>query len=369
MKLNIAILYELNEYGGVQTCVISLIKKLNNEGYVPFLIWDKEPNRELIKENNLKIKFKKINFIIGSTLIKKLPFSVRYFLWPFNSINLSNLKYDFIYSFIPYVYSNTQTSHLIYLSGPPLIPKLDYKPNRFKFIRKIIKLISSKNHSTLKYQNNLKYVINSKFTRDMFFEEYGKKLDVIYPANQFQYNSIDFNLKSRNIITFFSRIADYKRPNLVLELALKYPELNFVIMGGLTKNQNDYLHFLKTEIDNKCLNNISFEINPPDTKVNEILSKTKIYFFPAKDEHFGITTLEAIFKGAIPFVHDSGGQREIVNSSMLKFNDINFYEKFDKLIKLSEADLKSVQKKQFIYSKHFSNEIFQNKMISFLDEK
>lgn len=368
MKSKIGIIYELLEYGGVQTCVISLIRKLNNEGHIPYLIWDREPNRELLVENNLEVKFQKINFKFSSKLIKKLPFSFRYLLWPFNYIDISKLNFDFIYSFTSYIVDESQTNHLIYLSGPPLLNELDYKPNRFKLIRKIIKILSRKSFSTLQYQEKLKYVINSIFTRDIFYNEYDTNLEVIYPANQYNYSLINHNLRDRNLVTFFSRIVDYKRPNLLIELASKYPKLKFVIMGGVSQNQQEYFNNLRDLIISKSLKNISFEINPSTSLVEKILSKTKIYFFPAVDEHFGITTIEAILKGAIPFVHDSGGQREIVFSSTLKFNDTNLFKKFDKLIYSTDKELEEIQKAQYIYSKQFSNEIFQTKMYSYIDE-
>jgi glycosyltransferase involved in cell wall biosynthesis len=40
------------------------------------------------------------------------------------------------------------------------------------------------------------------------------------------------------------------------------------------------------------------------------------------EEHFGLSTVEAISAGCIPLVHNSGGQIEIVKRSELLYDDI-----------------------------------------------
>ena len=210
-------------------------------------------------------------------------------------------------------------------------------------------------------------MINSKFTRDLFNIEYDVKLDVIYPASLQNFNSKDYKLKSKKYITFFSRIVDYKRPELILDLAFQYPNLQFIIMGGLPKNQISFFNSIKMRVLDESLNNITFKVNPTNSVVNNILSKTKIYFFPAKYEHFGITTIEAINMGAIPFVHDSGGQKEIVNNEILRFNDKNLLRKFNILIKMSDNSKKQIFKQLLLHTKRFSNQVFQDKMINYLN--
>jgi glycosyltransferase involved in cell wall biosynthesis len=85
--------------------------------------------------------------------------------------------------------------------------------------------------------------------------------------------------------------------------------------------------------------------------------------FPAINEHFGMTTPEAIALGAVPFVHDSGGQREIVNNPKFRFVDSEFMEKFDTIfnLNLDELDVARMSLAKHVHT--FSEEVFVSRML------
>jgi glycosyltransferase involved in cell wall biosynthesis len=68
---------------------------------------------------------------------------------------------------------------------------------------------------------------------------------------------------------------------------------------------------------------ILFHFNAPRPQLQELYQTAAIYWHatgygfdeaqhPGKQEHFGITTVEAMSAGAVPIVYSSGGQKEIV---------------------------------------------------------
>lgn len=367
--MKIAIVFDLSEEGGVQTCVFSLIKGLNEKNIVPTILWDIAPNQKLIAEQGLKINYKKINFILSSKLKKKLPNIVRYLLLPFNfkSIKKIDNGYDFFYIFAPLVKIDKKINHLFYLSGPPLLPQLESREFKFKVAKFIYTYFIKTFYPVYEPQKEANYVINSQYTSDMFYEAHGRRLEVVYPSNKIKNFKLNIdNIGSKKYVTFFSRIVDYKRPEFIIQLAEIYTNTNFVIMGGLSLNRVKYYEQLQDTVKDKNLKNVNFIINPENNKVIEILNQTNIYIFPAINEHFGITTVEAILKGCIPFVHNSGGQKEIVKNENLRFNDYEFFTKFESIINIDKKLKLKLLLELNEYCGKFSEKEFICKMLSYL---
>ncbi|MDE5423404.1 glycosyltransferase family 4 protein [Ancylomarina sp. DW003] len=371
--MKVAIIYDLTEAGGVQTCVLSLIKGLNKRGIKPVIFWDEAPNNELLEEAGVKADYIKLSFPIAPSWIKTLPNLFRYLLWPFNMVRISKipLDYDHVYSFTVNIRVDQPRSHLFYLSGPPLLPQLESKSIRFKVAKFLYKIFIRPFYPAYEPQEKGNYVINSKFTAQLFEEAHNRKLEVVYPSNQLKFENLQENdLPFRDTVTFFSRIVDYKRPEFLIKLAGQYPDLKFVIMGGVSKNRIDYLESLKAKVVEQNLSNLSFYPNASRNDIDQILKKTLFYVFPAINEHFGITTVEAVLKGCIPFVHDSGGQKEIVPFNSLRFSDSNFTEKFSDLLNLKNRDLNQLRQEMHEHILNFTEDAFIDRMINIcIDEK
>lgn len=80
---------------------------------------------------------------------------------------------------------------------------------------------------------------------------------------------------------------------------------------------------------------VTFHFNATLGELRELYRRAALYWhatgyglpaddYPAKQEHFGITTVEAMSAGAVPVVHDSGGQQEIVTHGVdgLRWHDL-----------------------------------------------
>lgn len=364
--MKVAIIYDLSEPGGVQTCVISLIKGLNRKAITPTVYWDSGPNEKLITCNHVKINFERLPCKISSSLIKRLPNAFRYLLWPFNISKISQIatECEFLFLFSPLIIIDKSRPHIFYLSGPPLLPQLEPKSTAFKLIKSIYKIFIKPLYPAYEPQADANYVINSQYTADLFEKAHGRRLDVVYPANQLSAGTDENqNISERDTVTFFSRIVNYKRPELLISIAEKYPEYRFVIMGGLSDGRLRYYNNLKQDAINKNLTNIEFYPNATRSMVKEIFARTKIYFFPAINEHFGITTVESILEGCIPFVHNSGGQKEIVPLEHLRFDDNEMFEKFDVLINKPPATLKKWNEELVAHCQQFTEESFVNAMM------
>lgn len=372
----VAVVYRLDHPGGVQSVAFSIIRGLNRIGIVPDLLWDLEPDWTMLKRNNLQVNFNKIRFTVPTTLIDRLPVSIRYLAWAMNEVKGEMLKkkYDFYYIFFNGFLPPENIPHIRYLSGPPLVPQLMNTrkgwvglPGRFSywFYQKIMSRFSSVYH----FHRNSHYVINSHFTAGLFEAAYGTRLPVIHPPIDLSGRHFDFNdIHQRDTITYFSRFINYKRPEKVLQLAARHPDHKFLLMGAVAKQRQAYYESLKEKARQDGLQNVTFLANPPNHQVREMLAKTRFFVFPARNEHFGMTTVEAIASGAVPFVHNSGGQIEIVPNPDLRFSDTEFFAKFSALLNCSDEELNIERRQLLQHVQQYTEENFIEKMLSFIPE-
>lgn len=373
-KKRVAIVSQLNTRGGVQSCVFAIMRGLNQRGIIPDVVWDVEPNWELLQEEGVKAGFRPIHFTFSTPSLRGHLTSTRYWMRIANMVDGSTLRanYDFFYIFYNGFLVSPDMPHLRYLSGPPLLPQLftvspGLRGVPIRFLRWIYRSFLSKRWPVYDYHRGDHYVINSHFTAGLFKEAHGVSLPVIHPPINLSGRSFaDDDLPQRDTITFFSRVSTYKRPEMVIELASRFKQYRCVIMGSVTPERQAFFNKLK-ELAQQCGRpDIIFLATPSNQRVLEELARTRFYVFPAVNEHFGMTTPEAIASGAIPFVHDTGGQREIVPDSRLRFTDNDFYSKFEALTRIPENELVVVRRMLANHVNQYSEERFIEHMMAAL---
>ncbi len=373
-KPRVGIVFRLTHPGGVQSVVLSLIKGLNQRGIIPDLIWDQPPDQGMLDEKGVQAGFLPVQLQAPSIMVDMAPITVRYILNAGNVFTSSSLskEYDFFYIFYNGFLVNEGTPHLYFLNGPPLLPQLDavspgLRGVPYRILRWLYKVSIRKRYPAYEYHRDSDYVINAQYTAELFEEAHGVRLPVVTPpidVSNRSYRSDD--LPQRDTITYFSRFIDYKRPEMVIDLARRFPHMRVVLMGGVKPNVQAYYDDLVKSAEG--LQNVTFLVNPSNEKVNEELARTRFYIFPGINEHFGMTTAEAIASGAIPFVHNSGGQREIVPDERLRFTDDEYAAKFQALLDLPESELNQIRERLDNHVRQYSEDIFIDKMLAYLDK-
>ncbi len=116
---------------------------------------------------------------------------------------------------------------------------------------------------------------------------------------------------------------------------------------------------------------VFFHFNSPREELRELYRKAAIYWhatgygfqadsYPGKQEHFGITTVEAMSAAAVPVVYASGGQTEIVTSEVDGFcwNDLEQLSIHTRKL-ANDAELhRRLGQQAVIASRRFSRETF-----------
>jgi glycosyltransferase involved in cell wall biosynthesis len=164
------------------------------------------------------------------------------------------------------------------------------------------------NHNRVNHIDRLLAV--SDFTRQFVKEKWGRESTTLYPPCPIDlYNNLQ--IPKQDLVITVGRMAPEKRMGLFLEMARRLPNVTFAIIGSISAEKSSYYDSLKAAAPS----NVSFIVSPL-RKVRELLGKAKVYVHCARNEHFGITIVEAMAAGCVPVVNDSGGPREIVSDDV-----------------------------------------------------
>ncbi len=182
---------------------------------------------------------------------------------------------------------------------------------------------------------------NSSFTRDWTSRRWGVDCAVLHPPV-----SNCFNIRQKeNIILSVGRFTAGKISKRQLEMMTTYGQMrcenaegwNYISAGIVsdTSADGEYLESVRS-IARECGGCVLVNISRQELK--DVYESAKVFWhatglgedpdaYPERQEHFGISTVEAMAAGCVPVVINRGGQREIVEHG-------NFYETFVNSTKL-----------------------------------
>ncbi len=304
--------------GGIQTCFIELIAGLNEMGIVPETVWDEPQDWDAIGRPQVRTTFSSGRLMISSERLRALPLRLSKRLWLLSvrAARLSLDQFDFVYSFEPGVRMPAGVPNLCYVCGPPYlrIPRemIDTSYFGLNGTRKRLRELTT---PAMGPDPNSRYVILGDWMMELWFQKFGFKPDVVWPPARSR--SLPSPPHDRSGFLFFSRLTPYKRAEAMLALANASPQLKVTIAG--VAQDDIYLLHLREQIRNGNLSNVEIVENPTEEQVATLLTSHEFFVYPARWEHFGIVTVEAIQAGLLPLVHDTGGQKEIVPVAELRF--------------------------------------------------
>jgi len=229
------------------------------------------------------------------------------------------------------------------------------------------------------------FLANSKYTKKNIIKRWGRqkeKVHVVYPpimTSQFKPAK-----KKENMIVHVSRFSNPKPEvdkghsqmieafRAMCDAGLK--NWTFHLVGQV--QDPDYLMRLKQEAADYP---VIFDEGISFKKLQELYAKAKIYWHytgstmksePGAQEHFGMTTVEAMSSGCIPVVYASGGQLEIITDGQDGFlvkSIASLISETSKLIKSPKA-LKDMSESAIKRSKCFDESETEKKFWSVISK-
>lgn len=267
---------------------------------------------------------------------------------------------------------STRSYDLIFILSDGSVPFTLAKKNILHF--QVPFQFSSLSFATKRKLANYNYIVcNSNFTKKFIDASFGVNSKVIYPPVDVK--SIAPGTKEKIILSvgrFSENQLHPKKQEVLIEVFKEVYKQDaswrLYLVGQVKKEDQKYLRHLKKSTNGHAIKIIE---NQAIDNLRRLYARTSIYWhatgfgkdenkFPAKMEHFGISTVEAQAAGAVPVVINKGGQKEIVheNTDGLVFSTktelfektLSLIRNSDKLRKLSAGAIKN--------SKRFSKENF-----------
>lgn len=228
-------------------------------------------------------------------------------------------------------------------------------------------------------------ICNSKFTSKFVKKYFRKKIDILYPpVDIVKFNNQE---KKENIILSvgrFDNILNAKKQDCLIDAFSKLIKRKHLkgwklVLAGGSLQESSKNAFLQLLIKKANGLPIEFFINPNFEQLKKLYAISKIYWHaagfqvnenlhPEETEHFGMTIVEAMASGLVPFGVNKGGIPEIIDNKINGFlwkTIKGLANKTFSLIKnpklFEQMALNSIQK-----SKQFSKENFETEFIKLL---
>lgn len=358
---------------------MSLIDLLNRHGVEPDLITfrsrrNEEEYQELYGYDGLKFRIKKI----GPEPTLPFEWNILYF----NRVVNKRLKdYDL-------VINSNNTSH--YLSDE--LPLLSYvhfpRKARLRSKKKDIHFPDGKNKGFWNFKvdflniarwlyksdrsigDNELTVANSEFTKQMILKHYEvlqEKVHVVYPPVKVKAHPPSTEKKEKSIVSL-GRFSPDKRQLDQIKILENLPGFSLTLVGFV--NDSGYFEKCKTYIEENGIENVTLLPNATNEERESALSEAQFYLHTLINEPFGITVVQAMAKGCIPIIHDSGGPKEIVTDEKLRYDRLpELSERLKKLSELSASDLAKTRTSIEGQVNNFNEEVFQRNMMNLILER
>jgi glycosyltransferase involved in cell wall biosynthesis len=189
-------------------------------------------------------------------------------------------------------------------------------------VKDYFRFLSAKYDSLMK---NTLVLTNSQYCRKVIYNALGIDSKIVYPpvdVETFRETALKPTIQREDIILVISRIAPDKQIENAIELAkilrgrgIGRKKKGMVIAGNVHHYDEQYYQELKKMIADYDLSDyISLQTTISFSKLVKLMQLAKVYFHPRIDEHFGISSVEAMASGLVPIVSDIGGHTEFVPS-------------------------------------------------------
>ena len=299
--------------------ITPIIRMLNERGVVPDLVTygPRDAGRMVSAVSTTALRFRVVRLrrvpLAAGDLLEELilPYSARRHLRAYDAVIASCTA---IYGFSP-------TLPVLRLICFPLerVPDFEarYESSAFRVYGHLARFLYRLAATRTSYHGI--WVAISRFTRTVALETYPiapAAIHVVYPPAAAGPEGSALGQRERLVVSVGGFHPD-KRQLEQIAIARAVPDARFAIVGSSRSSR--YL-----DRCSRAAANVPNVILMPDASpsaVTDILSRAKVFLHTKENEHFGISTVEAILHGCIPVVHDSGGQQEIVADPELRFKD------------------------------------------------
>jgi glycosyltransferase involved in cell wall biosynthesis len=170
---------------------------------------------------------------------------------------------------------------------------------------------------------------NSDWTAEWIRRVYDMEAITLYPPAPGAFVDVPWDQRENGVLCI-GRLHPLKRADWIIEqlapLRSVMPDLKIHIIGNQSNNplEKSFVHERLMPLIKANADWVILHENVSRLELAALASRQRYGIHAMVDEHFGIAVAEMVRAGCIPFVHNSGGQVEIVDKEKrLLFNDDN----------------------------------------------
>jgi len=251
---------------------------------------------------------------------------------------LHYLDYDLLFS--------TQDPGYVPNVNRPVI-QWGYFPKTFSFSKSLPRTVRSL-PLRLHYRQQISRIglvlAISNYSKMSLDREWKRPTRLLHPAC----NMVSATSK-RDLVVTVARAIPAKRLELFWEIARIRPEYEFVML--LTRDP--YSSQYTNDLIRQTPHNGTIVFDPKKDLYHGILAQAKVYLHFMKNEHFGITVVEAMSASCVAIVHDSGGPGEIVNDlSGYRWERVeDIPDMVDRAMKMAPSEASRLRAQDFSYER------------------
>lgn len=174
------------------------------------------------------------------------------------------------------------------------------------------------NYSFDRMRENLA-LVNSNWTAQHYNEAFGQTATTLYPPAAGDFPVVPFE-ERENGFACVGRFHPGKRQDWVIETLAKvrtaFPDIRLHLVGAADRSpQEREFRPRLLALQRAHSSWVTLHENISRQELTELLSRQKYGIHAQVDEHFGIGIAEMLRAGCVPFLHNSGGQVEIVGNN------------------------------------------------------
>ncbi len=347
-----AALYDpfLDTLGGGEKHILSILKALEKKGFEITVFWDNNISKSIQRALHLNFSSP---LIFAPSLKKRTFFEKRK--------ALKSYDYFFYVTDGSYFFSPAKKNYVFCM-----VPKQDL------YRMDIANRIKTRNFS---------FISNSRYTKK-WLEKWGVQSEVLYPHIDNDFIDINIqSLKKDNIILSVGRFFPHlhsKRQDIAIKMFNKlqhqnnlFKDFTLILAGGLQESDKEYFSYLQSLVGNNTSIILKQNISYNELKT---LYKKSLYYWhfagygidenknPELVEHLGISPLEAMAAGCVPFCFKNGGPKEIISNGINGFlfeSEQDLFEKMNEIASVASLHKKIQNAAKQYVGEHFRYDVFE----------
>ena len=218
-------------------------------------------------------------------------------------------------------------------------------------------------------------ITNSTYSKKALMKHAGRTPLVIYPPVEVEaFAKAAMGSGRQNLVVSVGRYSPEKNYENVLQVAKHLRNVQFSVVGAFSggKSANYYQKFRSKTADEQ-LANVELLKALDFNDLLKLYGKAKIYLHSMKDEHFGITIIEAMAAGLVPVVYRGGGPWEDILKAKQGHYGFSYKTPEEaagiiEMLLANEALRRDIAERNMGYAKQFSDTQFKKQFIDLINK-